>query len=517
MVYNLFFYDKVPLGCDLNKTPENEAEKIALKTMNIALSDNPGTMSPQDAIENLTKAYNMGFLPALYWCGWLYQYHPYIFLKTWYYGLPGCALMHYRKAENYYLKAIHAGNVNAHYGLATLYIFGNYDNSDRYLDGYPGIDLSKGLYHMYKASINGVAKATEGLSRFFANDIYNSKEELKSYMYGIEVNKYRDQSGLRYDKNGELVFNPDALGFVNFECLVDDELHHHWKECISNKQIIEPQHIVNKMSKAIDRLKKYEEEYIARKKSDLYYDRKNYIKLRCDDHQIKIKQKLYDEMQQKIDNLPKGAHQSEINNIYDEYHRKIKLYHERISEEKMKNAIGITVTKAPEKYDLGASKFFGTPTVPAEWKSKFEDTQMFFCQIRLSDVAELDVENKLPHTGYLYIFLDVNEYPYKAQVLHYDGEPDTALDGFNEEIAAPENRCEAWLMSFSKVEEDAEGIKLLGEPADWPYEETVRLLMQYDPLASDMGFRDSIDGFAYFVYADDSDELEDVTYIEERS
>jgi len=184
----------------------------------------------------------------------------------------------------------------------------------------------------------------------------------------------------------------------------------------------------------------------------------------------------------------------------------------------MKNAIGITVTKAPEKYDLGASKFFGTPTVPSEWRDDFYENEMFFCQIRLSDIAELDKEDRLPHTGYLYIFLDISGFPYEARVLYYDGEPDMALDDFNEDVPGAEHLCDAWLMSFASVEDDAEGIKLFGEPADWPYgEEPPKLLMQYDPLASKMGFADSIDGYAYFAFAEDSDKLEDVTYFEERS
>ena len=70
----------------------------------------------------------------------------------------------------------------------------------------------------------------------------------------------------------------------------------------------------------------------------------------------------------------------------------------------MGKAIKITVKKAPEGYDLGASKFFGTPTVPPAWGGDFYDDEIYFCQIKLSDIAELDRENRLPHTGYLYIF-----------------------------------------------------------------------------------------------------------------
>ena len=64
MVYNLFFYDKAPLGYDPDKTPESEAEELAIRTMKIALSDNPGPMTPDDATEALTKAYEMGFVPV---------------------------------------------------------------------------------------------------------------------------------------------------------------------------------------------------------------------------------------------------------------------------------------------------------------------------------------------------------------------------------------------------------------------------------------------------------------------
>ena len=67
----------------------------------------------------------------------------------------------------------------------------------------------------------------------------------------------------------------------------------------------------------------------------------------------------------------------------------------------MSKAIKITAKKAPEGYDLGASKFFGTPTVPLSWNDDFDDDEIFFCQIKLSDIAQLDTENRLPHTGTL--------------------------------------------------------------------------------------------------------------------
>ena len=99
----------------------------------------------------------------------------------------------------------------------------------------------------------------------------------------------------------------------------------------------------------------------------------------------------------------------------------------------MGKAIKITVKKAPEGYDLGASKFFGTPTVPPAWGGDFYDDEIFFCQIKLSDIAELDRENRLPHTGYLYIFLHTEDGKYHlgADVRYHDGESELAIDDFN--------------------------------------------------------------------------------------
>ena len=86
------------------------------------------------------------------------------------------------------------------------------------------------------------------------------------------------------------------------------------------------------------------------------------------------------------------------------------------------SAIGIKIKKAYGDHDPGASKFFGAPTVPEKWLDMFSDDVIFFAQIRLSDIAKLDTENKLPHTGYLYLFLDVEMYPYQAMAYYYDGE-----------------------------------------------------------------------------------------------
>ena len=172
----------------------------------------------------------------------------------------------------------------------------------------------------------------------------------------------------------------------------------------------------------------------------------------------------------------------------------------------MGKAIRIVAKKAPEGYDLASSKFFGTPTVPLAWNGDFYDDEIFFCQIRLSDIAELDRENRLPHTGYLYFFIGTEDghYHLNAGVRYYDGEPELAIDDFNASVEEYERYTDAYLMEFGEVDESEICTKLFGFPSDWNYaDEPPRLLMQYDPFDNDMEFLDFMDGFLYFFFGED--------------
>ena len=183
-------------------------------------------------------------------------------------------------------------------------------------------------------------------------------------------------------------------------------------------------------------------------------------------------------------------------------------------------AIGIKVKKAPGDYDLGASKFFGTPTVPLAWEGDFYEDEIFLCQINLADIAHLDKENRLPHTGYLYIFLhtDGGDYNLEADVRYFDGEPELAIDDFNLEVEGYERFNDAYLMEFSEVDENEVCTRLFGVPSDWNYEdEPSKLLLQFDPLDSEMEFLDYLDGFLYFFFGKDENDLEGVTLVEEYS
>lgn len=177
-------------------------------------------------------------------------------------------------------------------------------------------------------------------------------------------------------------------------------------------------------------------------------------------------------------------------------------------------AIGIKVEKAQPGYDLGASKFFGTPTVPLGWEADFYEDEIFFCQIRLADIAALDKGNQLPHSGYLYVFLHTEEGNWALQpdVRYYDGEPKVAIDGFNAEVPGYEQYNDAWLMTFEETEDAADCNRLLGVPTDWNYPDPPpKLLLQYDPLDSDMNFLDAMDGFLYLFFGEDEGDFGAVT------
>ena len=183
-------------------------------------------------------------------------------------------------------------------------------------------------------------------------------------------------------------------------------------------------------------------------------------------------------------------------------------------------AIKLTVTKAPAEYDLAASKFFGSPTVPLAWENTFDEDELFLCQIKLSDIAPLDKENRLPQSGYLYVFLHTEDgdYSLRPDVRYDDGEPELAIDGFNSALPDYERYNDAYLIEFSETDDDSDCTRLFGTPSDWNYEsEPPKLLLQFDPLDSEMGFLDHLDGYLYFFFGKDTQDFSAITLQEEYS
>ncbi|MBR2650900.1 MAG: DUF1963 domain-containing protein [Clostridia bacterium] len=186
----------------------------------------------------------------------------------------------------------------------------------------------------------------------------------------------------------------------------------------------------------------------------------------------------------------------------------------------MSEAIRIRVRPEEGDYDPSVSKFFGSPTIPGEWLSDFDEYTIFFCQIRLADIARYDKENRLPHSGYLYVFLDTydSEFNLSPIVRYYDGEPDTVVDEFNSAVPDYEDFDRAWLIDFELCDGCEDGTRLFGTPRTIDEGEAEgKLLMQFDPLDSEMGFLSHLDGYLYLFFGKDESDPSAVTAISDFS
>lgn len=186
-------------------------------------------------------------------------------------------------------------------------------------------------------------------------------------------------------------------------------------------------------------------------------------------------------------------------------------------------AIKLKIKQTSEAYDPSVSKFLGSPTLPEGMLETLEGDVIFLLQINLEEIKDLDRENRLPHTGYLYFFLNVADgiYDLKPIVKYAPGEPTVLVDNFNEIVEGFEPFVEEYPIEFELVDEEGDGFgtKLFGVPADWNYaEEPPKLLLQFDPLEPGLGIFDSIDGLLYFFFDEKEPEnLEKVNLVEEYS
>lgn len=185
-------------------------------------------------------------------------------------------------------------------------------------------------------------------------------------------------------------------------------------------------------------------------------------------------------------------------------------------------AIKMSLRKANENDDPQASKFFGNPTTPLHFEDDIEDNEVFIAQINLQDIKDLDIENKLPHEGFLYFFIETDdESPYsykKAKVRYTNKEIKQVIDDFNLCSPISEGLNESWIIEFSLCDDDDTGHKLLGNPYDYNYEDSPELLMQFDPLETEgLDFMSSLDGFIYFFFKDVNKDFNEVYYFAEYS
>ena len=180
-------------------------------------------------------------------------------------------------------------------------------------------------------------------------------------------------------------------------------------------------------------------------------------------------------------------------------------------------AIGIKLTKVIKEHDLGASKFFGTPTFPIGLEEKLSSNVVFVGQIRLQDIIPFDEENNLPHEGYLYFFIETeDESPYSKKrglVIHSVEEVKIAITDFNSVSPIPNGLNDDYIIEFFKADDSYDGIKLLGYPSDWNYQnDSPALLLQFDPLdTEELDFFSLMDGYIYFFFGKDKNNFNEIT------
>lgn len=152
------------------------------------------------------------------------------------------------------------------------------------------------------------------------------------------------------------------------------------------------------------------------------------------------------------------------------------------------SAIKLNITKTDASL-AGQSKWWGAPDLPAgspyptvpcsdgegdDW----DEPLTFLCQIRCEDIAALDTENQLPHTGMLYFFAAVDYFlgldsPIETHIGDWDQpcvrvmyspscdnlEPYDLHYDSGESVFYPEEK-----LTFVACEDHEEGFKLLGKP-----------------------------------------------------
>jgi uncharacterized protein YwqG len=162
-------------------------------------------------------------------------------------------------------------------------------------------------------------------------------------------------------------------------------------------------------------------------------------------------------------------------------------------------AIGLKFEKSNQPL-TGLSKWWGAPDLPEDWDypcSEEGNPLTFVCQIRCEDIAELDTEGLLPHTGMLYFFAQIGEYVHSMDIAEgeHNGLGEWGEDAYKVlyspscddldpfEIIYDDGEpayLEAEAISFTQVSELHDSFKLLGRPyydeVTEQYEDSVCLL-----------------------------------------
>lgn len=157
------------------------------------------------------------------------------------------------------------------------------------------------------------------------------------------------------------------------------------------------------------------------------------------------------------------------------------------------------IRKGCGEHFIGASKFFGAPLIPEDMKDKVHGLT-FLCQIKLEDIAELDPDNLLPHSGYLYFFVDKKQNKPNPVVLYTNQQPDTALIAYNAGKSNADIDAD-WPIIFEKCGEYDDGLRLLGKTKVSKFCKK-KVLLQYDPMFSVYHFWDDTPAKTFFICKD---------------
>ncbi len=174
------------------------------------------------------------------------------------------------------------------------------------------------------------------------------------------------------------------------------------------------------------------------------------------------------------------------------------------------NSIRLKTEYIADNLPIGSSKFFGNPDVwdAFEWPAIEEDGELydltFMCQINCAEIAAFDKNNKLPKTGMLYFFYDLDEMPslpsieQAARVLYYNGNIDSLrqiklVDEDGEDISIKEMKIEFEIVDEGYLDDTDSTHLMLGVPSlDYGiYDDIIdgwQMLLQIDSLETDEVF-----------------------------
>ena len=146
--------------------------------------------------------------------------------------------------------------------------------------------------------------------------------------------------------------------------------------------------------------------------------------------------------------------------------------------------------------EVGSSKFFGQAFVPENWlyKGEFSPTEIFFCQLDLSEIQKVEKTDLLFEKGYLYFFFDFEEKIAKG-VVRYAAEPDASVF-FNEEAETDYDVETEYKIVFERADKIENGLfsnekKLVGNEV---------CLLKFTPDSfEEIDFLSGVEGSVCFV------------------